>query len=170
MSERFGLLIQRQLDTWFHQVMVPNLQQKYGDDVEVSVVILDPARVPDPSDPCSTGLYFVSVGDETRISAEEGLTDNVDHKLRFVLRTGLPSSEAALRPDLVEPGDFPWAGAGTYRDYTGGASGLKEESDWWVFCRVVDHVIHLRTDAALRPIQACKERRPGWKYLEGEVL
>jgi hypothetical protein len=37
--------------------------------------------------------------------------------------------EGEFAAELVEPGDFPWEGVGIYRGYTGGVSGLVEESD-----------------------------------------
>ena len=81
----------------------------------------------------------------------------------------MPSSEARNRPDLVEPGDFPWEGAGVYRGYLGGVSGFKEESDWWTYCRIVDKLIELRAAVGQRAIQASKDRVEGMKYMEGDL-
>lgn len=159
----FGEEVDIALQNWFIDEFSSVLRQKYGEGAEVSVVIVDPKsnwQQPLPS--------YISCGnaDDPRYS---DLVENVEHKLRFVLRTGLNSSEAATRPDLVEPGDFPYEGAGYYRGYCGGASGLNEESDWWVFRRTVDKLIELRALAASPAIAASKNRVPGMKFMEGEL-
>ncbi len=166
----FGADIDAMLQAWFQQTFVPELREKYGEDAEVAVLIL--GQVPWlRKASCLEDFqlqHVLSSGDSSNIAGNEGLRANVEHKLKFVMRTGLPSSFARQRPDLVEPGDFPWAGAGTYKGYTGGVSGLNEESDWWVFERIIDKLIELRATAAKPAIAASKNRAEGWKYLEGE--
>jgi hypothetical protein len=69
---------------------------------------------------------------------------------------------------LVEPGDFPHAGAHFYRGYPVGVSALLEESDVWVGERTVDEIIDLRGRAGRRAVTASKAHVPGWKLLNGD--
>lgn len=101
----------------------------------------------------------------------DGTMENVERKLRFVLRTGLNSVEARTRPDLIQPGDFPHEGAGTYRGYTGGVSGRKAPEDWRIFCHLVDKLIELLGTVGTKVLNKCDELRKdpnalvGTKYL-----
>ncbi|HSX01598.1 MAG TPA: hypothetical protein VLF67_05135 [Candidatus Saccharimonas sp.] len=156
---RFGAPIGDAFLDWFHNQFVPQMKAKYGPDFEFATIIRRHDRSIDVA---------VANGEGEKFTGPEGLFANIEHKLAFVDRTGLNSSEARNRPDLVEPGDFPFEGAGTYRGYTGGVSGGKEESDWWIFCQVVDRWIELRASSAAPAIAACKDRQPGWKYLLGD--
>lgn len=168
MPDYFGSNIDAEIQEWFRVPFQDEMIEKYGEDTQLAAMILPPMRlslIPQLVS-CSYGLVLVSHDDE-KVLGSDGLVDNVIHKLNFVLRTGLPSSEARLRPDLVEPGDFPRAGAGIYRGYTGGVSGLHEESDWWAFQRLIDRLIEFRATAALPAINASKERVPGMKYMLG---
>jgi hypothetical protein len=158
-----------ELDPYFSQMM----KEEYN-GASAAALILLPGRLPRWTDIGSSSetetlsldvpLIRLVVGDDDDRVAE--LAVNVEHKLRFVLRTGLDSSEAVTRPDLVEPGDFAFAGAGHYRGYTGGVSGLKQESDWWVFCRLVDRLIGIRTRLARAAMGASKNRLEGWKFMD----
>lgn len=153
-----------ELNEWFDGEFTRDFHEKYGDEAEISVVIFDGSINGNPVPGWQRGI-----GTDAKIDGPEGLTSNVLHKGRFVLRTGLDSSEARNHPELVEPGDFPWEGAGTYRGKKGGASGLNEESDWWVFRRVVDKYWEIRANVGQRGIQASKDRVEGMKYMEGEL-
>ena len=160
----FGIRIDFVLRDWFQEAFLPELREKYGDDVQIAAIVAPHQYWAIPEE-CFAHLPQPILSSTGGTAVELG--ENVRRKLRFVLRTGLPSSFARQRPDLVEPGDFPWAGAGVYKGYVGGVSGLNEESDWWAFERIVDRLIELRTAAALPAIQASKDRIEGWKYLEG---
>ncbi len=164
----FEAVVLRELDEWFDTEFAELFHDKYGPDAEISVVFFDTSLPYAGGNPL-IGWQRGLAAEADRISGPGGLMDNVVHKGRFVLRTGLPSSEAARHPELVEAGDFPWEGAGTYRNKTGGASGLKEECDWWVFRRVVDQYWEIRADVGTRGIFASKQRLPGMKYMEGDL-
>lgn len=168
----FGVDIDAMLQAWFSEIFIPELREKYGEDVKLAAIILGALPLLDVKATSLSELphqhILVTSGDLDVVGSSEGLVANVEHKLEFVLRTGLPSSFARQRPDLVEPGDFPWAGAGIYKSYPGGVSGLNEESDWWAYERIVDKLIELRSAAAEAAIAASKARAEGWRYLEGD--
>ncbi len=166
----FGVHIDAMLQAWFGEIFVPELRHKYGNDTEVAALVLvdTPWLSPEVQLEKMEARHLLLSSDNERVTGDEGLLENVRRKLSFVLRTEMPSSFARQRPDLVEPGDFPWAGAGTYKGYTGGVSGLNEESDWWAYERIIDQLIKLRAEAAQAAIAASKERVEGWRYLEGE--
>jgi hypothetical protein len=169
----FGVNVKQQLIDWIEGEFAAELVAKYGEGNTDFFVMVAPAGsmsyllsyLADDLD----ALLVYGHGDPELMQGDEGLEANVTHKMCFVARTGLPSSEACIRPDLVEPGDFPWEGAGVYRGYFGGVSGLKEESDWWVFRRIVDKLIELRAAVGQQAIQASKDRLPGMKYMKGEL-
>lgn len=114
---------------------------------------------------------YVASGDVVAGMEPDGTMENVEHKLRFVLRTGLNSVEAQTRLDLVRPGDFPHEGAGTYRGYTGGVSGRKAPQDWIIFCHLVDKLIEILQQIGAQANARCDIERKvpdckvGTKYL-----
>lgn len=167
MEARFGMPIGGMLDRWFNGEFREDLEEKYGDKAStIAVVILRPVALYhiQPSAAAYT-LCILSYGDDVRIKE---LLSNIYGKFNFTLRTGLPSSKACQRPDLVEPGDFPHAGAQIHRNYPVSVSALHEESDDWVGQRVVDNLIQLRHIAGDRAIDASKRGDEGWKFLGGE--
>ncbi len=166
----FGMNLQSRMQAWFSaSFYFEVLRRKYGDGCMIAGAILDSTLQHDWQDPLANMAVCLQHGTEERIGGPEGLLANVQGKLHFCLRTRLNSSEARLRPDLLEPGDFPYEGAGFYRGYAGGVSGLSEEQDWWVFCRMVDEYIEFRASAAERFVVASKARKPGMKYLAGTL-
>lgn len=161
---RFGVDVDRQVLNWWEGYK-STVRQRYGDGANVMVYVLDPTRDHEWRMPLAGWLYrLVSSAEDL-----DGLMTNIAGKLQFCLRTGLNSVEAEKRFDLLEPGDFPWEGAGFYRGYVGGASGLNKESDWRVFCEVVDQVIVYRAAAAARAVEASRAKVPDWKYLDGDL-
>lgn len=160
------------MEQWFVAEFLPEFYKKYGKDAEIAVFIANSAVRLDWTDPFGSGTPGgVVLGNVTGNRMTE-LIDNVVGKLRFVLRTGRPSADARHRPDLLEPGDFPFEGAGTYMGRTGGASGLMEESDWWVFKRVVEQYNKLRAELTKSAVDACANRDRNLKgnpdkFLEG---
>jgi hypothetical protein len=94
-------------------------------------------------------------GDVATAMAPDGTMENVGSKLRFVLREGKDSVEAETLKHLVQPGDFPWQGAGTYRGFTGGVSGRTKREDWLIFCHLVDHLISLMDQVATLAGEFC---------------
>jgi hypothetical protein len=169
---RFGTDVDGQLKDWWRGEGIDELRKRFGPEVNIYFGVLDPAMADifDCEFPLEELLHSLDTRqasqaegvtvDDDYFFGETGLQANVDGKLAFVLRTGLDSSEAQTRADLVEPGDFPMAGAGTYRGYKGGVSGLAAADDWIVFCWIVDKVIQLRAAAAQAAISACKNRDP----------
>jgi len=165
----FGVPVNDQLAAWIDDEFAHQLSVKYDRDIAFAVKINTAGALCGVHESSSLPPVFQHIyGERAKSENPEGYLDNIDGKLRFVYRTGLPSSEARNRPDLLEPGDFPAEGAGTYRGYTGGVSAFKEETDWWVFCRIVDKLIELRSSAANSAIVASKskDRKPGQKYLQ----
>ena len=172
-DNRFGIDISDQMYVWFLDVKVPLIRTNYGEDTDLACIILKQGHGLSWDDPAEKILAAVELGlisgeESDKFTGPEGLLMNVVGKIRFYLRTGRNSVEALTRPDLVEPGDFPFEGAGEYRGYEGGVSGGRQESDWRWFCEIVDRYIELRVAAAKPAIEACKARRPGWKYLPNE--
>lgn len=172
---RFGVDIDAELLDWWYEEYLPELRRRHGDDINVATVVLDPMMYDllDWERSLAQELYRLVSGDRDSevFAGEVGLVANIGGKLAFVLRTGLDSLEAEKRPDLVEPGDFPWEGAGTYRGYKGGTSGLAKESDWRVFMDVVDKTIELRAAAAQTPLASwdrLPDAGPSLKYLTAE--
>lgn len=117
-------------------------------------------------------IQSVIWGDVSAGLAPDGTMENVDAKLHFVVREGLDSVEAETHLYLVQPGDFPFQGAGTYRGFTGGVSGRTKREDWMIFCHLVDYLIDLlnqvaeranETCAALRNLDGCPK---GLKYMD----
>ena len=161
----FGLDIQQEMERWWLGEFRPTLTAKYG-AFSIFVRILDPATQHDWLHLDETHSVLVAL---QHVVSSEDFEQNVYRKLRFTIRTGLDSSEARRQPHLVEPGDFPHAGAIVYRGIAGGASGLPEESDVWVVQQVIDHVVELRSARAQLAIQACISGAPGWDYLPNEV-
>ncbi len=125
----------------------------------------------DWKDPLDSALIVCHVGEQMYKQEADGTRDNVVHKLRFVLRTSLNSVIAESRPDLVRVGDFPWGGAGTYRNWTGGVSGLTKEQDWEMFCLCTEKLIRLLGAVNSKAMAQAKQalRQPlsavGTKYL-----
>lgn len=106
-----------------------------------------------------TLIKFVIWGDVEAGMAPDGTMDNVGSKLRFVVREGMDSVEAETNLYLVQPGDFPLEGAGTYRGFTGGVSGRKKREDWLIFCHLVDYLINLMNQVARQAHATCEVLR-----------
>ena len=128
--------VMKRFSTWFRTAGKAEFKNKYGQDAELSLVILRQGFVHDWRDPLKEAAVWST--DFDKGDGEGGFVMNVERKLHFSLRTGLNSVEARYNKHLILPGDFPYQGAGWHRGFTGGVSGLKEESDWWVFCFCVD--------------------------------
>jgi hypothetical protein len=140
----------------------------------ISAVILDNdfRRFWDWRTPLKHVLWqYVLSGDTAAALAPDGTIQNVGGKLRFVLRENKNSVEAQTHLYLVQPGDFPFQGAGTHRGFTGGVSGRKQEEDWAIFCHLVDHLISLLDQVVTQASETCQALRrlpgcpPGLKYM-----
>jgi hypothetical protein len=142
---------------WFTDEFLPEFYEKYGQGAEIAVVILRNDVTPSWTNPIerdTVALILSNVTDDRHYE----LVENVAGKLRFMLRTSRPSADARHRPDLLEAGDFPFEGAGIYMNRRGGASGLMEESDWWVFKRVVEKYNAMRANLTQPAVEACVTR------------
>lgn len=167
-SVYFGVDVEAVMTTFFHKVFVPRVIEEYGDKPFALIVLsnrvqhdwTNPFRVP-------SVLFRLSYGEQDNINGERGLLANVEHKLHFVLRTGLNSSEAGNQSHLVEPGDFPYAGAGTSDGFVGGVSGFTQEDDWRIYCKFAKALIKVRDAAAWAAIEECRIGVTGMKYLGG---
>src|SRR6202011_2295551 len=89
---RFGVDVNMELQAWFATIFMEKLREKYGDDAMLAVIVLNHHG--------ETMHELITHSDENVIGPM-GLLDNVSHKLNFVKRTGLQSSEAANRADLI---------------------------------------------------------------------
>jgi len=168
LNDYFGTNVEAEFTDWFRDEFVPEVKAGYGDDTELSFVLLAQGIDADWRDPMAAVDMIVSSGEGDTFDGEEGLVMNVIGKLRFYLRTGRNSVDALTRPDLVESGDFPWEGAGEYLDYEGGVSGGKQESDWRWYMRCIEKLIELKSAAVKQWIKRSADkvnREPGEKFL-----
>lgn len=177
LANYFGIDVEAQITDWFDGEFTEEFRRRFsGRDIGFFVLDNDRRSEWDSEIPGVHTLLTLFTGDEDVAFADDGVIDNVNHKLRFVLRTGLNSVEAekAFRY-LVQPGDFPWEGAGTYRSFTGGVSGLLKEDDWRVFCQIIDKLIELLDAVAEKAQSICEIERKkddapvGTKYLQVTV-
>ena len=176
--DRWGTDIEAQLLVWFLTVFLPMFHKRFdkqardatGRPAEIAVVILDSGEPHDWRSPLDNIAHLLRSSHEAsmfdRFFGPVGIFANICGKLAFTLREKLDSVFAEKRPDLLRPGDFPHQGAGTYRHYRGGASGLPNGADdWWCFKQVVDELIRLKREATRQALKDSKERKPGLKYL-----
>ena len=130
----FGVNVYDMFMDWFDREFTEMFNQRFPDK-GITLVILDSDDIVELERnwkfPLALGnvMIVVHVGDEEAAKADNGTLQNVEGKLRFVLRTGRNSVEAETQQDLVRPGDFPWEGAGNHKGYIGGVSGLAKEED-----------------------------------------
>jgi hypothetical protein len=164
----FGVDVEALMREWFYATFVPAVIADYGDSPFAVVVLSNRVRH-DWTNPFKSGsvLLRFAYGSEEKVNGEEGLYANVERKLRFVLRTGLDSSWSETHPHLLEPGDFPYRGAGTANDFVGGVSGFSQDQDWAVFERFTSAFTDVRESAAMNAVAECIARVPGMKYLGG---
>ena len=143
----FGINVDQQFSEWFHFEFVPLFEKKYGPNKHITLLVLDPdlrgqARM-NWENPRYTLMINEHIGASKYSTVHDGTLANVIGKLQWVLREDSNSVEGETNLDKARPGDFLWEGAGTYRGYTGGVSGLKKEEDWEVFCKCIDKLIEL---------------------------
>ena len=175
----FGINVEEQFLEWFNGEFATEFAERFPDK-GMTLIVLDgdePITIMENWEtPLNFTLITAHLGDEEAAIAADGTEDNVVGKLRFCLRTMMDSAEAERRPDLVREGDFPHEGAGEYKGYYGGVSGLKKEEDWEIFCRCVDKLIELLAavnSAAIAKADELREQEDcprGTKYLNGISL
>lgn len=121
----FGVNITDKMLDWWYTSYLPNtFYPTYGDEAEVLVVLLDPAKQLAArlnwQSPLATAAHVLATGTGDRYDGPMGLLRNVAGKLGFVLCYGIDSIEAEVNPHLVLPRPAPpamatcqRAGAGT---------------------------------------------------------
>lgn len=159
LKDIFGVNVEEQFLAWFHGEFTEKFHKRFPEAEGLTLLILNPETWIDSVQyhysPADEILVEAVIGDQDKASADGGTNQNVLGKLRFVLRT---TQDSRLAEDelvyLLQPGDFPYEGAGEHRHFFGGVSGLAKEDDWRVFCECVDKLIEL-----LMPVcQAARER------------
>jgi hypothetical protein len=145
----FGVNVRDMFMKWFDGEFTENFAERFPDKEGLTLVILDPQRGLELYDlwenPLSSTLLQAYIGDEEASLEAGGTRENVERKLRFVLRTlgqGSVMAEHELAY-MVLPGDFPVEGAGEHMGFYGGVSGLKKQDDWTVFTECVDKLVEL---------------------------
>ncbi len=163
---RFGTDADRKLREWWEGTRMPALQDRYGSNVSVGVIVLDNRERHDWRNPLAHVMHVLTTPG-VQMDVAGGLGANIGGKLAFVLRyfqlTGqwTDSSLAETRHDLVEKGDFPYGGAGQHLGYPGGVSGLPlGRQDWDVFIDVIEELAVIRGIAAEPAIEALNNRQP----------
>lgn len=147
-EDRFGINIDDQLTKWFRNEFCPSFWQPFSQPHAFGVVILKPGA----RDADSEALHLLGLGPSYDVTGPQGELEKARRKLRFTLRTGLPSDEAQGRLDLVEPGDFPVEGALVWQGYPiavsdSGSSGSSRNAAW----QIVNKLTSLR-EAAAKPL------------------
>jgi hypothetical protein len=164
----FGVDIDAAMQEWWQGYTV-GFHREFGEEAAILVQVFDSRQPNLYTVGCAPLVrYDFRTGPfNTHFIGQEGLQENIERKFYAIQRLGERSLIFEERPDLLEPGDFPYDGAGIYRNYPGGASGLPTGAlDWRVFADVVDVLIEMRSAAAARAVNASKGDLPGWKYLE----
>lgn len=124
-----------------------------------------------PLNPAHIQFSWVIWGDFDAAMAPDGTMQNIEGKLRFVLRENMNSVEAETMKYLVQAGDFPFQGAGTYKGFTGGVSGRSKREDWQIYCHLIDYLVDLMDQVATEASKACDVLRDkpncpkGLKYM-----
>ena len=172
----FGVNVHDMFMDWFDGEFAEMFEGRFPDKGMTLVVLKNDNLVELEQNwryPQGFELIVAHMGDEAVATTKDGTYDNVKGKLRFVVRTGRNSVAAETQQNLVQPGDFPWEGAGNYMGYIGGVSGLAKEEDWEMFCICVDKLIELLKDvnSVAMTISDNLRKKPGCpsgaKYLNG---
>ncbi len=177
----FGANVEQEFFRWFNGEYAQELTERYPDMKGLTLVIIDPSKTLEAClnwhDPLEYMILIAHFGDEEASLGDGGTRENVERKLRFVLRTGEDSvyaEETSIH--LVLPGDFPWQGAGVRKDFVGGVSGLAKEEDWRVFTECADKLTELLTKVNAAARAKWLELREGGddsvetKYLTGDAI
>jgi hypothetical protein len=176
LSNVFGVNVHGMFMDWFNGEFTEMFEGRFPGK-GMTLVILDTDDIIELErhwrDPMGRAMIVAHIGDKETAVTNNGTMQNVEGKLRFVLRTGRNSVDAETQQDLVSPGDFPWEGAGHYRNNIGGVSGLAKEEDWEMLCICVDKLIDLlkQVNTAAMAMSDKLRRKTdcpaGAKYLNG---
>ncbi len=171
-----GVNVHRMFMDWFEGFFTEEFESRFPNK-GMTLVVLNPDNLIELQqnwlNPQDFEMIVAHIGDEDVATATNGTYENVKCKLHFVLRTGMDSVMAETRQDFVRPGDFPWEGAGKYKGYIGGVSGLAKEDDWEMYCMCIDKLIELLTEVISKAIERSNLLRkhpqlhPRSKYMFG---
>ncbi len=174
LTNHFGIDVARQFADWFDGEFAERFAKRFPDKT-MTLIVLDPDQLISSclhwEDPKKHIVLDGYLGSWEGVMKAGGTWENVLGKLRYVLRTMENSVEAETDYINLRPGDFPWEGAGEYKGFTGGVSGLAKEEDWEIFCFCVDKLFELITRvgqaAAIKTEQLRKapDADPRAKYL-----
>lgn len=177
LKDIFGVNVEAQFLTWFYGEYATDVEQRHEGRGVTLVLLGAPNRlslIDEWDSPLECAEFVAHIGDVEAARADNGTLQNVEGKLRFFLRTGVRWTEEDPPIHLVEEGDFPWEGAGEYRGFIGGMSGLPGgKLDWDDFTRCVDKLIELIAAVTSAAIERANELRKqegsplGTKYLKG---
>lgn len=134
LSNVFGVNVEDEFLRWFRGAYTEGFAKRYPGK-GMTFVVLDPDKGLSLFDswetPLQYAMFTLHMGDEAVATAPDGTLENVEGKLRFVLRTlGRDSVEAEdALSHMVRPGDFAWEGAGEDDGFIAGVSGLAKQQD-----------------------------------------
>lgn len=163
----FGHDLQAALLTWWREELVPEVRaSRMEQNFDLAAVVLEQTGFHTWTDPLADVLHHLTLGDpeDDRYAGGGGLYRNIAGKLRFALRTGMPSSYARECLHLLLSGDFPYKGAVNHRGFWVAVSGLSEDEDEQVGVRLADKLVDLRTPLAKAAIKASKNRTPATPF------
>ena len=178
-NNHFGIDVEDLFNEWFNGEYAAEFAERYPGK-SISLVILNPDSpiqlLLDRDIPLKHAIIDTYLGDERLAEAPDGLRDNVEGKLRYVLTSMGDSVEAEANGFFFRPGMFPWQGAGENANFCGGVSGLAKEEDWAEFCKCSDKLAELLTAVGNVALKKTEELRSsdsppiGARYGRGVVV
>lgn len=180
LKDVFGVNVLAWLTTWFNGEFTTMFNERWHQGMTLVVLNTDDfvELMQGWRDPLKFAMINFYIGGRDEALKTDGTRDNVAGKLRWVLRhlwrsMMANSVHSETKHDQVRVGDFTWEGAGLYRGYIGGVSGLKKKEDWMLFCFFIDKLIELLDLVNTAAMQKADELRKqpdcpeGVKYLIG---
>ncbi len=180
LRNHFGINVERKFLDWFRGEFATEFAERFPGK-GITLVILDPDNLfqacLDWRTPLAHEILLGVLGDPKASNEPGGTYNNVVGKLMYVLRTNTYHSlDAETDYVMLRPGDFPWEGAGMYKEFLGGVSGLAKQDDWAVYCQCIDKLRELLEAVGKKAKETADELRGtegapiGIKYLNGIVL
>lgn len=164
LTNHFGIDVEKKFIDWFHGKFATEFAERFPDKKGISLVILDPDNIvkvrAEWSDPLANAILVSYLGDQEAHTKADGTLQNVAGKLSFCLRGGYTHSRQAEESFLwVRPGDFPWEGAGEYRGFYGGVSGLDKADDWAVYQQCIGKLIEILEAVGKKALERTEQLR-----------